>query len=175
MNHIPPEARTGAVRLLDQAKQQLPHLEKEWDVLSAQPEPSEKALQALIAKISHTRKSLSILAQRGVHRRNLNRLEEQLAIQSSALPRDALQVTLQPQMSREQEEVQSLEAKEKLGRHEQKLLVIHRRNLELYQQMSAGERPYAPLYLLNQVIYTEQALEEIDADLARLQYSEASN
>jgi DNA polymerase sigma len=167
-DYVPAEARAGAVHLLDQAKQQLLHLEEEWEVLSTQPEPSEKALQALIAKISHTRKSLSILVQRGIHRRNLNRLKEQLAMRQSALTRDELQVTLQPQISREQEEVQSLEAKEKLDSHEQEVLAIHRRNLELYQQMLAGERPYAPMYLLNQVIYEEQALGKIDADLARL-------
>lgn len=167
VDDIPAEAKAGAVRLLDQAKRQLPNLEEEWNVLSTQPEPSRKALQALIARISDTQGSLSILVQRGVHRRNLNRLEEQLAMQSSALPMDALQAILQPQISREQEQVRSLEAKEKLASHEQKLLAIHRRNLELYQQMLAGERPYAPLVLLNQLIHEEQALKEIDADLAR--------
>jgi hypothetical protein len=94
-------------------------------------------------------------------------LKEQLAMQPSTLPIDALQAILQPQISHEQEKLQALEAKEKLDPHEQRLLVIHRRNLELYQQMLAGERPYAPLHLLSKVTYTEQALEEIDADLAR--------
>lgn len=168
MDYIPAEAKAGAVRLLDQAKQQLSHLEDEWDMLGPQPEPSEKALQALIAKISHTQKSLSILVERRIRRRNTNRLEEQLAMQPSALSLDALQAILQPPISHEQEKVQFLEAKGKLDPHEQKLLAVHRRNLELYRQMLAGERPYAPLYLLNQAIAEEQALEEIDADLARL-------
>jgi hypothetical protein len=166
VDYIPAEAKAGAVRLLGQAKQQLSHLEEEWDMLSTQPEPSKKALQALIAKISHT-KELSILAERRIYRSNLNRLEEQLAMQPSALPIDALQAILQPQISYEQEKLRSLEAKGKLDPHEQKLLAVHRRNLELYQQMLAGERPYAPMHLLNQIIHEEQALKEIDADLAR--------
>jgi hypothetical protein len=168
MDYVPAEAKAGAVRLLDQAKQRLLHLEEEWGVLSTQLEPSEKALRALIAKISHTRKSLSTLVQRGVHRRNLSLLEKHLAMQQSALTIDELQVTLQPQIGYEQEAIQSLEAKEKLDPHEKESLAIHRRNLKLYEQMLARERPYAPLHLLNQVIYTEQALGKIDADLARL-------
>lgn len=137
-------------------------------MLSTQPAPSKEALQALIARISDTEKNLRILKLRGVHRRNLNMLEKQLAMRQSALTMDELQVTLQPQISREQEVVRSLEAKEKLDPHEQELPGIHRCNLELYQQMLAGKRPYAPLHLLNQVISEEQALADIDADLARL-------
>ncbi len=168
VDYISAEAKAGAVRLLDQVKQQFSHLEGEYNVLSTQPELSEEALQDLKVRISRPLVSLSILKQRGVHRRNLELLEKRLEMQQVSLPADALQATLQPRISHEQEQVQSLEAKEKLDRHEQKLLAAHRRNLELYQQMLAGERPYAPLPVLNQIISIEQTLEKIDADLARL-------
>jgi hypothetical protein len=111
-------------------------------------------------------KRLSILVQRGIHRKNLNIAEAQLAQQQSALPKDALQTLIQPFLDQEQEKVQALEEKDDLDPYKQRLLPIHRQNVELYQQMLTGERPYAPLVLLNQIIFQEEALKDIDTKLA---------
>jgi hypothetical protein len=107
--------------------------------------------------------------------KNLGILEER-ARRYSVLPKEQLQTLLQPHMKAEQEKIQSLEGKERLDSTEQRLLAIHHHNLELYQQILTGERPYAPLELLNQINdhYTAIDLTErvIDGEISVAEWRE---
>jgi hypothetical protein len=164
-DYVSAEAKTGAIQLLDQAKQESSQWEKEWQRLNSQPEPPQEALRALHLQLSATERSLFILVKRGLVRRRLNIVAAQLAQQQSALPQETLQSLIQPHLAQEQEKVQALEKEAPLDSAQQKLLAIYRGNVELYQQMLAGERPYAPLYLLNEVSAQERELKDIDHQL----------
>jgi hypothetical protein len=142
-------------------------LEKEWNGLDVKSEAAEEALKAIQSSVSVARSDLNILILRCNHRRRHSLLEEQLASQQLALTQKQLQTTLQPQVSQIQGQIQSLQDKEKLSSHDQNMLKIHQRNLELCQQILAGKRLYAPLTLLSELSDLEQTLTEIDIKLAK--------
>lgn len=167
LNFVPEESQPGAIRLVDIGKSQLPELEEEWNNLRQSQPISEEKLRAFIKRIAIERENLSILVQRGIYRRNLGILEKQLALRQSALTKDELETTLRPQMDFELEKITALEEKHRLDTDEQERLAIHRNNLNIYQEMLSGQRPYAPMSLVNQVASQEQAIQEIDNRLAR--------
>jgi hypothetical protein len=45
---------------------------------------------------------------------------------------------------------------------------MHRHNLRILQEMLSGQRPYAPLYLVNSVTVEGQRIQEIDNRLGSL-------
>jgi hypothetical protein len=168
LDFLPERSRPGTIRLLDIGKSHLPELEKAWNDLRQQRPASEDVLRAFIKQIAHHRGNISILVQRGIYRKNLSILEKQLALRQSALTKDELEATLRPQMDFEIERINLLEAKKRLDTDEQETLAIHRNNLKIYQEMLSGQRPYAPLALVNQVTSQEQAIQDIDNRLASL-------
>lgn len=165
---MPTETKVAVVELLHQARQQGSTLAAEWNSWSRQAAFSEKNLQALLTKLTNTRQSISILVQRWMHVRNLELLQEQLAQQQTALTLEVRHQTLASILHEQQEQISLLEQKVELSSHEQKLLGIYRHNFELCEQMLAGERAYAPLYILNQIEVEEQSVREIDAQLTGL-------
>jgi hypothetical protein len=167
LDFVPEESQPGAIRLIDIGKGQLLEFEEEWNTLRQSWSVSEEMLRAFIKRIAIERESISILVQRGIHRRNLGILEKQLALRQSALTKDELETTLRPQMDFELEKITALEGKQRLDADEQERLTIHRNNLNIYQEMLSGQRPYAPLSLINQVARQEQAIQDIDNRLAR--------
>ena len=167
LDFVPEESQFGAARLVERSKSQLPALEEEWKTLRQQQPVSEDKLQAFMSRIEAERGNLSILVERGKHRQNLGILEE-LALQHSGLTQDQLQITLRPQMDFEIDKINRLEAKKPLDIANQELLAIHHENLRIFQEMLSGQRPYAPLHLVNSVTMEEQAIQEIDTRLASL-------
>ena len=165
---VPEESQVGASRLVDRGKSQLSEFEEELNALHQQQPASEDILGAFINRLALESGNLSILMERSIYRRNLGVLEQQLALQQSALTPDALQRTLRPQMDFELEKIKMLETKKRLDPDEHELLAIHRNNLHIYQEMLSGQRPYAPLHLVNSVTSQEQAIREIDNRLASL-------
>ena len=91
-----------------------------------------------------------------------------MALKQWALTRDELETTLRPQIDFEIEKINILEAKKRLDRNDQQRVAIHRNNLKIYQEMLAGQRPYAPLFLVNAITSEEQAIQDIDSRLANL-------
>ncbi len=168
MEHMPVEAKTGAAHLLGQAEQEFLGWTKEWNTLNAQSEPPAIAIKELTYGILNTEHKLSILRERLAYRRNLNLLEQQLAMQQMALPKDKLQEILSPAINEATEKIHSLKAKSRLNAHEQKILEIYQHNLELHEQILAGERLYAPLSLLNNITSQEKNLKRIDTRLVQL-------
>jgi hypothetical protein len=168
LDYISGQARMGAVKCLDQARQQFERVETEWKVLEPQPEPEEESLRSLLAAIPEASIGLQLLQLRHNHRRNFNLLQEHLVSQQIVLTQEQLETTLRPHVDLEQAQIEALAAKERLDEHEQTMLKIHRRNVEHYRQMLAGERPYAPLNLLNQMDGVEESLKKIDTELSRL-------
>ena len=165
LDFMPEESQSGAIRLVKAGKSQLSKFDEEWANLDQQQSVSEDTLQTFIRRIFTERQNLSILVQRGIHRRNLGILEKQLALQQSALTKDALETTLRPQMDFELEKIAALEEKKRLDANDQERLAIHRNNLKIYQAMLAGQRPFAPLSLINQTASQEQAIQNIDKQL----------
>jgi hypothetical protein len=102
------------------------------------------------------------------HRRRYTLLQENLARQQQVLSQDQLQAMIQPHVGQLEAQIQAMEAKGQLAENEQKLLGIHRRNLALYRQMLAGERIYAPLPLLGELMDLEQTFKEIDDELKNI-------
>jgi hypothetical protein len=142
-------------------------VEKEWQAIDHQSESAETALKVLQSKLATADQGLHTLKLRYNYRRRFSLLEEQLARQEVVLTEDNLQTTVQPQARQIQQQIQTLETKEKLTPHNQNILKIYRRNLELCQQMLAGKRPYAPLTLLSELTDLEQTLTDIDRQLAQ--------
>lgn len=167
LDYIPPAAQANVSQLLRQAEQKLLELEKEWNGLNVKSETVEEALKAIQSSISVVLSDLNTLILRRNYRRRHNLLEEKLASQQLALTQEQLQTTLQPQMSQIQVQIQSLQDKEKLSPHDQNMLKIYQRNLELCQQILAGKQLYAPLTLLNELSELEQTLTEIDIELGK--------
>lgn len=167
LDFVPEESQPGAIRLVDNGKSQLAELEEEWNNLHQSQSASKEILQAFIKRIAIERENLSVLVQRAIHRRNLGILKNQLALRQSALTKDELETTLRPQMDIELENITALEEKQRLDANEQERLTIHRNNLTIYQEMLSGQRPYAPLFLVNQVTSQQQAIQDIDNRLAR--------
>ena len=167
LDFVPEESQSGATQLVDWGKSQLPAFEEEWSTLRQQP-ASEDGLRAFISRIAVAREKLSILVQRGIYRGNLGILQKQLALQQSALTKDELRTTLHPQMDFEIAKIKDLETKKRLDTDDQETIAIHRNNLKIYQEMLSGQRPYAPLHLVNSVVAQEQAIREIDNRLASL-------
>jgi hypothetical protein len=133
--------------------------------------PNESVLQKFkVSRRKHTLidKAQSLLTRRRIHQHNLGLLEEQLASSQLPLTPDQLQAVLQAPLESEQQKIAYLEAKPHLRPHEQNLLANHRRNLEYFHQMLNGERPYAPLHLLNQIQELKKEILQIDANLAEL-------
>jgi hypothetical protein len=168
LDFLPEESQVGANRLVDRSKSQLSEFEEEWHTLHQQQPASEDILGAFINRLATESGNLSILMERAIYRGNLGILEQQLALQQSALTPEALQMSLRPQIDFELEKIKMLENKKRLDPDEHKLLAIHRNNLQIYQEMLSGQRPYAPLHLVNSVTSQEQAIREIDARLASL-------
>jgi hypothetical protein len=168
LDFVPEASQSTAVGLVDLGKRQLPALEEEWNTLRQQRPVSEDDLQAFISRMADVSGKLSILVERGIHRKNLGILEQMLALQQSALTEDQLQTTLRPQMDFEIEAINRLESRKRLDPVDAETVAIHRNNLRIYQEMLSGQRPYAPLHLVNSVTFEEQAIQEIDHRLARL-------
>jgi len=166
LDYLPKQIRGAATQLLDIARSQLSQLEKEWDNLRQQRSLSDEALQTFVTQIARHKDGFSILVLRRIHRRNLGVLEQQLALSQSALTQAELETTLRPQMDFEKEKIRLLKEKKQLDLNEQKILAIHGSNLQIYQEMLSGQRPYAPLHLVNSVTMEERALQEIDNKLA---------
>jgi uncharacterized protein (UPF0335 family) len=167
LDFVPEESQFGAARLVERSKSRLPALEEDWNTLRQQQPVSEDKLQAFMSRIEAERGNLSILVERGKHRQNLGILEE-LALQHSGLTQDQLQITLRPQMEFEIDRINRLEAKKPLDTADKELLASHHNNLRIFQEMLSGQRPYAPLHLVNSVTMEEQAIQEIDTRLASL-------
>jgi hypothetical protein len=165
LDFVPEESHSGAKRLVDLSRSQLPGFEEAWNTLRQQP-ASEDGLRTFTNHIAVEREKLSMLVERGIYRGNLGVLQQQLALQQSALTQDALQMILGPQMDFEIQNINTLEAKKRLDPDDQELLAIHRHNVHIFQEMLSGQRPYAPLYLVNSVTAQEQAIREIDNRLA---------
>jgi hypothetical protein len=168
LDFLPERSRPGAIRLLDIGKSHLSELEETWGKFHRQQPASEGVLRAFIKQIAQYREDISILVQRGIYRKNLGIVEKQLALRQSALTKDELETTLRPQLDFEKERINLLETKKHLDGNDQETLAIHRNNLKIYQEMLAGQRPYAPLALVNQVISQEQAIQDIDNRLVSL-------
>lgn len=168
LDFVPEESQVSAIRLIDIGKSQLSEFEKEWGILRQQHPTSEDNLGAFINRISSERGKLSILMERAIYRRNLGILENQLAAQQSALTKEQLETTLRPQMNFEIKKINALEAKKRLEIAEQQRMAIHKNNLKIYQEMLSGQRPYAPLHLVNSLAAQEQAIQDIDHRLANL-------
>jgi len=166
LDHLPEQIRDKATQLLDIAKSQLLQLEKEWNTLRQQRSTSEEPLQTFIAQIARYREDISILVRRRIHRANLGMLEKQLALGQSALTQAQLDATLRPQMDFEREKIRLLEEKKRPTASEQEILAIHRNNLQIYQEMLSGQRPFAPLHLVNSVTMEEQAIQAIDKSIS---------
>ena len=77
-------------------------------------------------------------------------------------------VVLSPHIDFEIENINALEKKNRLEPEEQEHLAMHRHNLRILQEMLSGQRPYAPLYLVNSVTVEEQRIQEIDNRLGSL-------
>jgi hypothetical protein len=167
LEFVPEESQPGAIRLVDIGKRQLSDFEEEWNNLRQSQSASKEMLQAFIKRIAIERENLSILVQRAIYRRNLGILENQLALRQSALTKAELETTLRPQMDFELGQITALEERQRLDANEQERLTIHRNNLNIYQEMLSGQRPYAPLSLVNQVTSQQQAIQDIDNRLAR--------
>jgi hypothetical protein len=89
---------------------------------------------------------------------NLKTLEDR-AMKYSALSKDNSPTNPHPGIEYEQKKIQSLEQKGQLDPSEQRLLAIHRRNLELYQQGAVGVGPqHPPMELLNQIDDHKEAI-----------------
>ncbi len=166
LDYLPEQIRDKATQLLNIAKSQLLQLENEWNTLRQQRSISEEPLQAFIAQIARHREDISILVQRRIHRANLGMLEKQLALGQSALTQAQLDATLRPQMEFEREKIRLLEEKKQPTASEQEILAIHRNNLQIYQEMLSGQRPFAPLHLVNSVTIEEQAIQAIDKSIS---------
>jgi len=166
--HLTGEAHKGATCLLDRVSQELRRLETAWQRLADQPEPGQADVDGLNKKISGAQAELHRLKLRRNYRRRYTLLQENLARQQMALTPDQLQPMIQPHVGQLEAQIQTMEAKGQLAENEQKLLGIHRRNLVLYRQMLAGERPYAPLPLLSELMDLEQTLNEIDDELKHI-------
>lgn len=168
LDFVPEESQIGATRLVERSQGRLPALEEDWNTLRQQQPGSAEKFQAFISRIEAERGNLSILVERRIHRQNLGILEQVLALQQSALTQDQLQITLRPQMDFELDQINRLKAKKRLDTADEELLAIHHNNLRIYQEMLSGQRPYAPLHLVNSVTLEEQAIQEIDNRLASL-------
>lgn len=169
LDFVPAESQSGAARLVEQGKRQRPVLEEEWDTLRQQQSTPEDQLTAFIHRTEAESGTLSIFVERRIHRRNLGILEGQLALQQSALPAEQLQTILRRQMDFETGKISFLEAKERLDSADQELLQIHRNNLRIYQEMLSGQRPFAPLHLVNSIALEEQAIQKMDDQFASLE------
>jgi len=168
LDFVPKESQVGARQLVDIGKSQLSEFEKEWSIRHQQQPASEDLLGAFINRMALERGKLSILMERAIYRKNLGILESQLALQKSALTKEALETTLRPQINFELQKLSILEAKQRLDPDEQQRAAIHKNNLKIYQEMLSGQRPYAPLYLVNSAVVEEQAIQDIDRRLANL-------
>jgi|SRR5689334_9924904 len=168
LDFVPEESQVGAMQLVDVGKSQLSEFEKEWNILHQQQPAAEDILGAFINRVALEGGKLSILLERAIYRTNLGILESQLAFQQSALTKEALETTLRPQMDFEIEKISILESKKRLDTNEQQTVAIHKNNLKIFQEMLSGQRPYAPLYLVNSVTSQEQAIQDIDRRLANL-------
>ena len=166
LDFVPEEGQFSAARLVERSKSQLPGLEAEWNTLRKQQSASDDQLKAFISRLEAERGKLSILVARRIHRQNLGILQSQLARQQSALTTEQLQATLRPQMDFEVTQIDRLQAKKQLDSAGQELLRIHRNNLEIYETMLSGQRPFAPLHLVNSVALEEQAIQKLDHQLA---------
>jgi hypothetical protein len=166
LGFVPEESRSGARRLIDMSRNQLLGFEEEWSTLRQQP-TTEEGLRIFANRIAVEQEKLSILLERGNYRKNLGVLQ-QLLDQHSPLPQPTLQITLRPQIDFEIEKINALEKKNQLDPEDQEHLAMHRHNLRILQEMLSGQRPYAPLYLVNSVTVEGQRIQEIDNRLGSL-------
>jgi hypothetical protein len=166
LGFVPEASQSGAKRLVDMSRGQLPQFEEEWSTLRQQP-ATEEGLRTFANHITIEREKLSILLERGNYRKSL-RVLQQLSAQHSPLPELTLQITLRPHVDFEIENINALEEKKQLDPDDQKHLAMHRQNLQILQEMLSGQRPYAPLHLVNSVTIEQQRIQEIDNRLASL-------
>ena len=166
LGFVSEESRSSARRLIGMSRNQLLGFEEEWSTLRQQP-TTEEGLRTFANRIAVEQEKLSILLERGNYRKNLGVLQELLA-QHAPLPQPTLQIVLIPQIDFEIENINALETKNRLEPEDQEHLAMHRHNLRILQEMLSGQRPYAPLYLVNSVTVEEQRIQEIDNRLGRL-------
>lgn len=162
---ISAEAQAKAMDLLEQAKQHLLALEKEWLSLEVEAAATEVNLKTLQAKIAAVKVTLHPLVLRQNYRRRFSLLEEKLASQPLALSEEQLRTTLSTQIDKLQEHIEALELKAVLTAQDQKLLAGYRRSLKLCHQMLARERPYAPITLLSELMDLEQTFKDLDSQI----------
>jgi hypothetical protein len=149
-------------------KDQINRLGQKWFQLKKTDNPTESELKALDWEIFGLNQVSSLIKRREIHQRNVVYLEAQLTSTQLPLTPEQLVTVLQPHLNREQAQITALEAKSSLEPHEQSILATHRQNLEIYQQMLAGERLYGSVYVINQINHQEQYIKEIDAQLNQL-------
>ncbi|MEW5956553.1 MAG: hypothetical protein AB1801_02435 [Chloroflexota bacterium] len=167
LDFMPEESQPAAARLVDACKSELSKLEEEWNELYQQQTASEETLRAFIKNIKIFKEKLFLFELRQTHRRRLGAVEKQLAQHQSALTKEQLETVLRPHIDAQLAGIATLEKKGRLDVREQQILAIHQGNLKIFEEMLSGQRPYAPLGLINEIAQVEQAIRDIDNQIER--------
>jgi hypothetical protein len=144
----------------------------------------DKAPETMQSRVDQLEQPLRYLKQRRVQRRRLAVMREKLAAAAQTLDPAALAQKVQPRISAEEAAIAELEAtilppprnaleakvQEVQRTQHIKLLAGHRRDLEFYREMLAGQRPFAPVDLLNSIADTEAEIAAIDERLQSTGY-----
>jgi hypothetical protein len=99
----------------------------------------------------------------------LKSLETQLKSQENFIPIDELEILLRRYVVHEEDSIRMLENDPEINPHKQEFLAIHHKNLELYQEMLSGVRPYAPVPLIIEIMDIRKSIDDIDTTLTSLQ------
>ena len=137
-------------------------IETELERLNEKKSITNKAVITLKGKMGYTGGGLAVLKRRQTHQRTLDILENQLAAQQLTDLTDELRTRLQQEIEHAETQINQIRLKEQLQTSDQKILATYQQNLELHQEMLAGQRPYAPIKLLNEIIHQREALKTID-------------
>jgi cell division septum initiation protein DivIVA len=166
LDFMPGPARPAAETLLSNVRQSRQKLAGDSTLTPEQ----------IRTRASRLEQQLKPLNQRRIHRRRLAVMYEKLVAEQQTLSPEVLLQKVQPRINAEEATIAELESatftpprnaleakvQEVQRIQHAKLLVSHRRDLTFYREMLAGQRPYAPVDLLNSIADTEEELAALD-------------